>query len=121
RPDMATLLLRDGMEQTVPVAVVMTGDLVVVRPGERIPVDGEVLEGSTHVDESFITGESRPVPRSPGDRVTGGSINAEGRLLLRTTAVGAETVLARISHMGEEAQANKAPTQRPGGPGRAGP
>ena len=112
RPDVATLLLRDGMEQTVPVAVVMTGDLVVVRPGERIPVDGEVLEGSTHIDESFITGESRPVARSPGDRVTGGAINAEGRLLLRTTAVGAETVLARIIHMVEEAQANKAPIQR---------
>jgi Cu+-exporting ATPase len=111
RPDRATLL-RDGVEQAVPVAVVMVGDSVVVRPGERIPVDGEVLDGSTHVDESFITGESNPVAKSPGDRVTGGSINADGLLLLRTTAVGAESVLARIIHMVEEAQANKAPIQR---------
>ena len=111
RPDRATLL-RDGVEQAVPVGVVMVGDSVVVRPGERIPVDAEVLDGSTHVDESFITGESNPVAKSPGDRVTGGSINADGRLLLRTTAVGAESVLARIIHMVEEAQANKAPIQR---------
>ena len=111
RPDQATLL-RDGLEQVVPLNVVMAGDTVVVRPGERIPVDGEVLDGNSHVDESLITGESNPVAKAPGERVTGGAINAEGRMLVRVTAVGAETVLARIIRMVEDAQANKAPIQR---------
>jgi Cu+-exporting ATPase len=111
RPDEACVL-RDGIETTVPVAMVRVGDSVVVRPGERVPVDGQVFEGSTHVDESFITGESRPVAKGPGGKVTGGAINGEGRLLIRVTAVGAETVLARIIRLVEEAQANKAPIQR---------
>jgi len=111
RPDQARLL-RDGAEVTVPVAGVLVGDRVVVRPGERIPVDGDLLEGRTHVDESFMTGESAPVEKGPGDRATGGAINGEGRIVLATTAVGAETVLARIIRLVEEAQANKAPIQR---------
>jgi Cu+-exporting ATPase len=83
-----------------------------VRPGERVPVDGEILEGSTHVDESLITGESLPVPKAPGAKVVGGSVNAEGRITARATAVGAESTLARIARMVESAQAKKAPIQR---------
>lgn len=111
RPDEARVL-REGVERTVPLAMVRVGDEVIVRPGERVPVDAEVLDGRTHVDESFITGESRPVPKEPGQKVTGGSINAEGRLRVRTTAVGAESVLSRIIRLVEDAQANKAPIQR---------
>jgi Cu+-exporting ATPase len=84
----------------------------VVRPGERIAVDGDVVEGRSHVDESLITGESLPVAKHSGDRVTGGAINAEGVLTVRTTAVGAETTLARIVRLVESAQAAKAPIQR---------
>jgi len=111
RPDVACVL-RDGVEAIVPIAMVRVGDEVLVRPGERVPVDGEVIEGRSHVDESLITGESRPVARGPGQRVTGGAINADGRLRVRTTAVGTETVLARIIRLVEDAQANKAPIQR---------
>jgi Cu+-exporting ATPase len=99
-------------EHELPLAEVVVGDRVVVRPGERIPVDAEVVEGRSHADESLITGESLPVPKEPGDRVTGGALNGEGRLLLRTTAVGAETALARIIRLVEDAQARKAPIQR---------
>ena len=105
-------VLRDGVEVELPVAEVRVGDLVAVRPGDRIVVDGEVTAGHSHVDESLITGESLPVAKSPGDRVTGGAINAEGALTLRTTAIGAETTLARIIRMVESAQAAKAPIQR---------
>ncbi|MBF3263735.1 HAD-IC family P-type ATPase, partial [Pseudomonas aeruginosa] len=80
--------------------------------GERFPVDGEVLDGSSHADEALITGESLPVPKAPGDKVTGGAINGEGRLLLRTTALGGETVLAKIIRLVEDAQAAKAPIQK---------
>ncbi|HEY5634564.1 MAG TPA: heavy metal translocating P-type ATPase [Burkholderiaceae bacterium] len=111
RPDEARVV-RNGAEVTVPLAMVRVGDEVIVRPGERVPVDAELIEGRTHVDESFITGESRPVPKEPGQRLTGGSINAEGRLRVRTTAVGAETVLSRIIRLVEDAQAKKAPIQR---------
>src|SRR3546814_18714955 len=71
-------------------------DRVLVKPGERVPVDGEVLEGQSHADEALISGESLPVPKQPGDKVTGGAITVEGRLLVRTQALGAETVLARV-------------------------
>ncbi|RYE42258.1 MAG: copper-translocating P-type ATPase [Hyphomicrobiales bacterium] len=111
RPTIARVR-RDGNEVEVPVEQVVVGDLVVVRPGERVAVDGEIAEGHTHIDESLITGESLPVARTIGDNVTGGSINAEGVLLVRTTAVGAETTLARIIRMVESAQAAKAPIQR---------
>jgi Cu+-exporting ATPase len=95
-----------------PVAEVRVGDLVVVRPGDRVPVDGEITEGRSHVDESLITGESLPVARQPGDKVTGGAINAEGLLVVKTLAIGAETTLSRIIRMVESAQAAKAPIQR---------
>ena len=111
RPDVARVR-RDGIEQELPIAQVQVGDLVVVRPGERIPVDGELLEGRTHVDESLLTGESLPIARAPGDRLTGGAVNGEGALLVRTSAVGAETQLARIVRLVESAQAKKAPIQR---------
>ncbi|WP_340530300.1 heavy metal translocating P-type ATPase, partial [Cupriavidus necator] len=111
RPDTARVR-RGGVEQSVPLAAVRVGDEVVVRPGERIPVDAEVIEGNSHADESMLTGESVPVPKKPGDRITGGAINFEGLLVARTEAVGAETVLARIIRMVEHAQAAKAPIQR---------
>ncbi|WP_255519734.1 heavy metal translocating P-type ATPase [Cupriavidus sp. IK-TO18] len=111
RPDTARVR-RGGEEISVPLASVRVGDEVVVRPGERIPVDAEVIEGSSHADESMLTGESVPVPKKPGDRLTGGAINFEGLLVARTVAVGAETVLARIIRMVEHAQAAKAPIQR---------
>jgi Cu+-exporting ATPase len=103
---------RDGVEIELPAEQVRVGDSIVVRPGERLPVDGVVLEGRSHADESLITGESLPVAKAPGDRITGGAINGEGLLVLRTTNVGAETTLARIVRLVESAQAAKAPIQR---------
>ena len=98
RPDTATVR-RGGVETSVALAEVQVGDEVVVRPGERVPVDGELIEGLSHFDESMLTGESLPVARERGERVTGGAINGDGRVVLRTTAVGAETTLARIVRM----------------------
>ncbi len=103
---------RGGVELEVAVEAVVVGDLVVVRPGDRVAVDGEIVEGRSHVDESLITGESLPVAKQVGDMLTGGAINAEGALTVRTTAIGAETTLARIIRMVESAQAAKAPIQR---------
>ena len=103
---------RNGIDTEVPAALVRVGDLVVVRPGERLPVDGQVVDGSSDVDESLITGESLPVAKHAGDRVTGGAINGEGLLVVKTTAVGAESTLARIVRLVESAQAKKAPIQR---------
>jgi Cu+-exporting ATPase len=103
---------RDGVEQEIPLEAVAVGDLVAIRPGERIPVDGSIVEGATHADESMITGESLPAAKAPGDRVTGGTLNAEGAIVVRTTAIGAETALARIIRLVETAQAKKAPIQR---------
>ncbi|QBE67394.1 copper-translocating P-type ATPase [Pseudoduganella lutea] len=110
RPDTARVR-RGGHDADVPIATVRTGDMVVVRPGERIAVDGDVVEGMSDVDEALITGESLPVARRPGDRVTGGAINGAGLLLVRTTATGAETTLERIIRLVEDAQAAKAPVQ----------
>ena len=111
QPELARVR-RNGREQVLPLARVRLGDEVIVRPGERIPVDGLVLEGASEVDESLITGESLPVPRHEGDKVTGGAVNGEGLLLVRTTALGAESTLARIVRLVESAQARKAPIQR---------
>ncbi|MGY0798792.1 heavy metal translocating P-type ATPase [Lysobacter sp. A286] len=105
-------VLRDGVERQLPLAEVVVGDEVSVLPGERIPVDAEIIEGRSHADESLITGESLPVAKQSGDRVTGGAVNGEGRIRLRTLAVGAETALARIIRLVEDAQAKKAPIQR---------
>ncbi|HEX5277086.1 MAG TPA: heavy metal translocating P-type ATPase, partial [Fluviicoccus sp.] len=111
RPTVARVLV--GVQEVeVPVAQVAVGDTVIVRPGERLPVDGRITEGHSHVDEALITGESLPVSKQPGDAVTGGSVNGEGVLRVLTGAVGAETTLARIIRMVESAQAAKAPIQR---------
>ena len=111
RPDVVHLLGKGG-EVDVPVAEVLVGDRLVVRPGERIPVDGTVHEGHTQVDESMLTGEPLPVARDVGAPLTGGSINGDGRIVMAVTAVGAETVLAHIIRLVEDAQAAKAPLQR---------
>lgn len=111
RPDRATRVV-EGREEDVAIAALRLGDLVLVRPGERFPVDGDVVEGESQADEALISGESLPVNKAPGDRITGGAINGEGRLLVRTTALGGETVLARIIRLVEDAQAAKAPIQK---------
>ncbi|WP_268798125.1 heavy metal translocating P-type ATPase [Pseudomonas huanghezhanensis] len=111
RPERAIKVV-DGQEQDVAISTLALNDRVLVKPGERFPVDGEVIEGQSHADEALISGESLPVSKQPGDRVTGGAINGEGRLLIETRALGAETVLARIIRLVEDAQAAKAPIQR---------
>ncbi|MFN3750708.1 MAG: heavy metal translocating P-type ATPase [Thiobacillus sp.] len=102
----------DGVDRDLPIDAVRVGDIVVIRPGERVPVDAVVLEGESQVDEALLTGESLPVDKQPGDTLTGGAINAHGVLVARTTAIGTETVLARIIRLVEDAQAKKAPIQR---------
>ncbi|MEQ8967088.1 MAG: heavy metal translocating P-type ATPase [Azospirillaceae bacterium] len=111
RPDRARVE-RDGEEVEVAIDSVARGDVVVVRPGERLPVDGRVLEGESEVDESLITGESLPVAKAAGDAVTGGAINGAGRLRVEATAVGTDSTLSRIVALVEAAQAGKAPVQR---------
>ncbi len=112
RPDVAHVLQRAGGEMDLPVAEVLVNDQLVVRPGERIPVDGVLAQGETQVDESMLTGEPLPVRKQAEARLTGGSINGEGRIVMRVTAVGHETVLAQIIRLVEDAQAAKAPIQR---------
>ncbi|RRD57906.1 copper-translocating P-type ATPase [Comamonadaceae bacterium OH2545_COT-014] len=111
RPEVAHLLTF-GEEKDIPVDELRPGDRLVVRPGERIPADGVVAEGQTQVDESMLTGEPLPVPKTVGDKLTGGAINGEGRVLLDVTATGRETVLAQIIRLVQDAQAAKAPVQR---------
>ena len=106
------LVRRDGRELRIPLAELARGDLMVVLPGERVPADGLVEEGASHLDESLLTGESLPVAKAAGAKVTGGAVNGEGMIVVRTAAVGAETVLARIIRAVEDAQAAKAPIQR---------
>jgi copper-transporting P-type ATPase V len=105
-------VLRDGAEVLVPVDQVAVGDLLRIRPGEKVPVDGEVLEGTSAVDESMLTGESVPVDKAPGDRVAGATVNTSGVLTVRATAVGADTALAQIVRLVEQAQAGKGQLQR---------
>jgi Cu+-exporting ATPase len=107
----ATLVV-DGAHQRVDIDRVFPGDLMLVRPGERIPTDGVVAEGASTVDESMLTGEPRPVERMPGDEVVGATVNQGGRLVVRATRVGSETTLASIVAMVEKAQSSKAPIQR---------
>lgn len=111
QPKMARVM-RDGAELDVPVEEVLHGDVVVVRPGERIPVDGEVVSGSSAVDESMLTGESAPVEKAAGDRVIGATINRTGAFRYRATTLGSESVLARIVKLMRDAQGSRAPIQR---------
>ena len=109
-PAMATVL-RDGREAEVPTAEVLVGDTVVIRPGNKIPVDGTIMEGSSQVDESMLTGESMPVGKKPGDTVIGATINKSGTFRYTATKVGADTALAQIVKLVQEAQNSKAPAQ----------
>ncbi|BCU05821.1 heavy metal translocating P-type ATPase [Allochromatium tepidum] len=112
QPKVATRLQDDGGEAVVPIRSLIVDEWVLVRPGERIPVDGEILDGRSSVDESMLTGESRPVPKNAGDRVSAGTINGAGVLRVRVTGLLAETTLGRIIRLVEEAQASRAPIQR---------
>jgi Cu+-exporting ATPase len=112
RPETARRLDADGRESEVPLAQVHVGDLLALRPGERTPADGEVVEGHGHVDESMLTGEPLPVAKGPGAKLSGGTINGEGRLVMRVTAVGSRTLLAGIIRLVADAQAAKPPIQR---------
>ncbi len=105
-------VVRDGKEIDVPIEEVVVGDIVIVRPGEKIPVDGLVIEGGSSVDESMLTGESLPVDKKPGDEVIGATLNKQGLLKFVATKVGAETALAQIIRLVQEAQGSKAPIQR---------
>ncbi|GGO39647.1 heavy metal translocating P-type ATPase [Deinococcus humi] len=105
-------LVRDGQETEVPLEQVVVGDVLAVRPGDRVPVDGKVVSGSSFVDESMITGEPIPVEKRPGTPVTGGTVNQNGALKVRATAVGRDTALSRIVQLVQNAQASKAPAQR---------
>ena len=111
-PNTALRVDASGHETEVPLGEVKVGDRLRVRPGEKIPVDGTVLEGSSNVDESMITGEPIPVAKRPGDRVTGATINGKGTLVVRAERIGSETLLARIVHMVAQAQRTRAPVQR---------
>ena len=111
-PDTAVRLLANDQTETVPVSQLVEGDLLLVRPGASIPADGLVQSGQSSVNEAMITGESLPVDKKPGDRVTGGTLNTTGALEFTVTAAGGDTVLARIIRLVEEAQGSKAPIQR---------
>ncbi len=106
------IVIRDGREVEVPTSEVAVGDLLLVRPGAKIPVDGAVEDGESEVDESMVTGESLPVPKQPGSEVIGASVNVSGSLRVRATKVGADTALAQIVALVQEAQNSKAPGQR---------
>nr|MBA3554078.1 heavy metal translocating P-type ATPase [Gemmatimonadales bacterium] len=105
-------LVRDGAEVVVPLEQLRPGDVVLVRPGETIPADGVVLEGTSYVDESMLTGEPVPVPKGPGDSVVGATLNRNGAMRVRVDRTGADTVLSRIIHLVQQAQGSKAPIQR---------
>jgi len=111
-PNTAMRIEADGREVEVPLAEVQVGDKLRVRPGEKVPVDGACMEGSSNVDESMITGEPVPVAKKPGDRVTGATINGKGTLIIRAERVGADTLLSQIVHMVAQAQRTRAPVQR---------
>ncbi|GAA0592386.1 heavy metal translocating P-type ATPase [Craurococcus roseus] len=111
-PAMARRIEADGSEEEVPLAAVVVGDRLRVRPGDKVPLDGEVLEGGSNVDESMVTGEPVPVAKAPGSRVVGGTLNGQGAFVMRADRVGQDTVLARIVRMVAGAQRSRAPIQR---------
>lgn len=106
------LVLRDGVEVKVPVEDVVIGDILIIKPGDKIPVDGKIKDGATSIDESMVTGESLPAEKSEGDMVIGATINRSGSIQVEATKVGADTVLSQIIHMVEEAQGSQAPVQK---------
>ncbi|MGD9578122.1 MAG: heavy metal translocating P-type ATPase [Syntrophorhabdus sp.] len=106
------VLLQDGKEVRVATGALEVGNLVLIRPGEKVPIDGEVIDGNTYVDESMITGESLPVHKNVGDEVIGGTINGKGSVTVKVTRIGKDTVLAKVIRLVEEAQFTKAPVQR---------
>ena len=112
RPEVAHLVDWDGSEKDIPIDELRSGDRLVVRPGERVPADGKLVEGSTQVDESLLTGEPLPVSKAFGEMLTGGSINGDGRVVMEVTAAGSESVLSQIIRLVQDAQAVKAPVQR---------
>src|SRR5690606_15853727 len=105
-------VVRDGREADIPVEEVLPGDIIVVRPGEKVPVDGVIIDGHSSVDESMLTGESMPVEKTPGEPVYGATLNRMGAFRMRATRVGRETALSQIIRLVEEAQGSKAPIQR---------
>ena len=105
-------VVRDGREEDIPIEQVLTGDIVVMRPGEKVPVDGEIVEGRSTLDESMVTGESLPVTKAEGDTVIGATINQTGAFRFRATRVGRDTMLSQIIQLVEQAQGSKAPIQR---------
>lgn len=105
-------ILRDGQEYDVPIEELRVGDIVRVRPGEKVPTDGTVYDGTTTVDESFLTGESMPVPKGPGDAVVGASVNQSSVMTMEVTKVGSDTMLAQVIRLVDQAQGSKAPVQR---------
>jgi Cu2+-exporting ATPase len=105
-------VLRNGKEELIPTADVMLGDIIILKPGDKVPVDGEIIEGETAIDESLVTGESIPAPKKPGDMVIGGSINTSGSVQFKATKVGEDTALAQIVKMVETAQNSRAPGQK---------
>jgi Cu+-exporting ATPase len=111
-PDMARRIREDGLEEEVPLAAVSVGDRLRVRPGDKVPLDGEVLEGGSNVDESMVTGEPVPVTKALGARVIGGTLNGQGAFVIRADRVGQDTVLSRIVQMVAQAQRSQAPIQR---------
>ena len=111
-PKMTKCIRPDGSDEDIPVDAVVVGDLLRVRPGEKIPVDGEVVEGRSAVDKSFVTGEAMPVEKTVGDRVIGGTLNGNGSLVVRAEKVGRDTMLAQIVAMVAQAQRSRAPIQR---------
>ena len=111
QPKTATIV-RDGVESSVPLESIQRGDVILVRPGERIPTDGEVVSGRSSVDESMLTGESLPIEKTAGERVMGGTLNQHGSLQYRATALGAGSTLAQIVRLLRDAQGSRAPIQR---------
>jgi len=111
-PKTARIVREDGTEEDIPLEHVMAGDLLRVRPGDKVPVDGEITEGTSHIDESLMTGEPVPVEKKIGDNVTGGTINGNGSFVFKATRVGADTLISQIVHMVAEAQRSRAPIQK---------